>query len=998
MQVRLWQGWICLWAWLAWCRVVAGPAFSVQNWHADHGLPQNTVQALLQTRNGYVWVGTRFGLARFDGVRFHTVPMAAADSGVADSISALAEGPDGTLWVGTLRGLFQWTAGRLERVPEFPEERVWALWPEANQRLWLGLGRGVGLFEEGRLSVFDAPGDEDGGEDAVGMQVRSLAPLEPDALLVTTLDGALRFDRLRRSWSSWAFPSVASAPAGEATAAVPAVWETEPWSPGDAAHFAREAFESRNARPSRNSWGPRILPDGPGAWWVLDGRRRLHRMDAGGIVRWPPRSGGTLDEILCAMRDREGGVWLGTVANGVLRLRPPIFQTIALGTGDDAAVFSVTGRPDGTVWAASRSLLARMSGGGVEFLPLNFGDRARQVMSLLPDGNGLWLGRERGGLWRWDEGQTSHHSELFGLSPGARIRALYRSGDGSLWMGLRRGLMRLSSQGLEVIAPENRPDSPDVGALHEDPRGRIWAGTDGDGVRRLDPDGWKRIGPGNGLPMPTVWGFLQDRLGALWLLGTGGITRHLDDRFATVTREAGLYDDVNNQMFEDATGHFWIGCNRGIYRVATNELHAAAEGRGRVNSVVFGVADGLAVAETNGENQPAGWMDPQGVLWFPSPAGVVRVDPGVVAANEVPPVVAVETATIGPVSVWDDAGPNPELRRGPDGLAVPPGNARVLEIHYTANSFSAPERVRFRHRLVGHESDWVEAGTRRVAYYTNLRPGPYRFEVTACNNHGLWATVPALLAFRIEPDWYQTPAFFMGLGLAIAGMVWMVHRVRVGFLQRRLALEGQLELAQERERIARDMHDDIGAGLTQIGLLTQRAARAAPGETPQLLERIAGASRNATQAMDEIVWAVNPRNDRLEPLVDYLCQFAREYLEPTGVRCLLDVPALIPEVAVPSDVRHHLLLALKESLSNAVRHSGAAEVRIGLRMDGGRLHLRVEDNGSGMAPSEGIPSRPLGGNGLANLRRRMESLGGECRWTRVPGGGTRMEAVVPLVR
>lgn len=960
------------WLAVAWLAALACCASSVQQWHSDHGLPQNTVQALHQSRDGYLWVGTRFGLSRFDGVRFHTVPVPPEDSGVSDSISALAEDADGTLWVGTLRGLFRLARGRLERVPEPASERIWALWPEADGGLWIGLSEGLGRLEAGRLEVFPVP---DRAPDA--SQVRAVAPLGPGTLLVTTLGGAFRFDLAGRRFTPWEFQT--------------------PDSGDTVQRFLQESFELRTASPSRNAWGPRILPDGPGAWWVIDGRRRLHRVDAGGALPWPSGPDGPPDEVLCVLRDREGGVWMGTVAKGVLRLRPSLFQTIPLGTGEDASVFSVAADASGDLWTATRSVLTRISGGRVESHPLVTGDRARQVMTLLPEGPGLWLGRDRGGLWRWEAGRMAEASPLLGLSPNARIRALFRSRDGSLWIGLRRGLLRRRPEGLEVIAPENAADAPDVGAIHEDAFGRIWVGTDGEGVRRLDAAGWRRIGAESGLRMPTVWGFHTDRLGALWLLGTGGITRVHEEAFQPVTRGTGLYDDVNNQMFEDSTGHFWIGCNRGIYRVTTNELHAAAEGRGRVNSVVFGVADGLAVAETNGENQPAGWQDTAGVLWFPSPAGVVRVDPGAVAANEVPPTVVVESVRTESLAVVDDAGEHPALRRSRDGLHLPPGTARVLEFHYTATSFSAPERVRFRHRLVGSETEWVEAGSRRVAYYTHLRPGAYRFEVTACNNHGVWATAPTSLAILIEPHWYQTPVFFGAAGALGMALVWGIHRLRVGFLQRRLALEGQLRLAQERERIARDMHDDIGAGLTQIGLLTQRAARTAPAETPQLLDRIAGASREAALAMDQIVWAVNPRNDRLEPLVDYLCQVAREYLEPTGIRCRLDVPPLIPEVLVSSDVRHHLLLVLKETLGNAVRHSGAREVRISLRVDGGVLQLRVEDDGRGMS-GEHAATRSGGGNGIPNLRRRMEALGGRCDVEGRPGVGTCVVAAVPLQR
>jgi signal transduction histidine kinase len=320
----------------------------------------------------------------------------------------------------------------------------------------------------------------------------------------------------------------------------------------------------------------------------------------------------------------------------------------------------------------------------------------------------------------------------------------------------------------------------------------------------------------------------------------------------------------------------------------------------------------------------------------------------------------------------------------------------VVEFDYTAASLAAPERVQFRHRLAGHDRDWVEAGPRRVAFYTNLRPGRYVFEVLAANNHGVWAVAPARFAFAVAPAFHQTAWFPPAVAAVLAGAALGAHRLRVRLVRRRLALEAALRLARERERIARDMHDDVGASLTQIALLAERARRSGGAESRPLLGRIAEAARETAQAMDEIVWAVNPRNDRLEHLANYVCQFAREYLEPTGIRCRLDVPALLPDLPVPSDRRHHLLMALKESLGNAAQHSGATEVTVELRFAGRELCLAVADNGRGFAAEAPAPARAGGGNGLAHLRRRAEALGGRCEIRSAPGAGTRVEMTLRL--
>ncbi|HMO66533.1 MAG TPA: histidine kinase, partial [Verrucomicrobiota bacterium] len=278
--------------------------------------------------------------------------------------------------------------------------------------------------------------------------------------------------------------------------------------------------------------------------------------------------------------------------------------------------------------------------------------------------------------------------------------------------------------------------------------------------------------------------------------------------------------------------------------------------------------------------------------------------------------------------------------------------------------------------------------------YTNLRPGRYVFEVLAANNHGVWVPAPAQFAFTVAPAVHQTAWFPALVAALLAGGALGAHRLRVRLVRRRLALENELGLARERERIARDMHDDVGASLTQIALLAERARRPGGAEAGPILGRIAAAARDSARAMDAIVWAVNPRNDRLEPLAAYLCQCAREYLEPAGVRCRLDVPPLLPDRPVPGAVRHHLLLVLKEALGNAVRHAAAAEVTVRLGLEDGERVLAVTENGRGFNPAAAPAGRPGGGNGLANHRRRLESLGGRLVLRSAPGAGTTVEARV----
>lgn len=963
------------------------PVFATRTWTADHGLPQNTVQALCQTRDGFLWVGTRFGVARFDGVEFRAFRAANVPELAEASVSAIAEDGRGVLWVGTLDGLVRMEEGRFWRVTALDGRRVWAVWPAPDGSIWCGLNEGLARWKDNLLESVPLPADTSG-------RVRSLAPLPDNGLLVTTLAEWLRFDLRTRAFTPWLPPEwPPDGPESRLTASTAEAWRSEPLPVHSPAELARAYFAPDVRSAGGNDWGPRMTADGAGGWWAVNTRRQLYHLGARRPVRIAPGRDDVFSEVLCAAEDREGNVWLGTAVAGLTRLRARRLEHFQLGDGEEAACFTVGATAAGVVWAAAKTRLLRWEAGRVESYSLPFAQPVHQIFSLLPEGEDtLWLARDRAGLFRWQAGVLEDFSQRTGVVE-ERLRVLARTRDGALWVGGRSGLVRWDgTNALRWGASEGLPH-PDVRAIHEDRAGRLWVATHGGGVAVREGAGFRAITTRDGLSHDVQWGFLEDGSGALWIYGQQGLTRVRGASLAVVTSAHGLFDDLTNQMLEDDAGDFWLGCNRGLYRVRGEDLHAVADGRrATVECAVFGAEDGLPVAETNGENQPAGARAADGALWIPTPVGVVRVVPALVPRREVPPPLSLEYARTEVLSLYEQGRANPELRRAADGaLRLPPGTARIVDFRFTAPSFAAPERVRFRHRLVGYGTNWIEAGSRRETHYTNLRPGRYRFEFTACNDHGVWNPEPAAFAFELAPHFWETRGFPAVLaGAALLGG-WGLHRLRLRLIRRRLALENELGLARERERIARDMHDDVGAGLTQIGLLTERAARTGADELPPLLDRIAEASREAAQSMDEIVWAVNPRNDRLEHLANYVCQFAREYLEPTGLRCRLEVPALLPDLPVPSDVRHHLLMALKESLNNAVRHAAATEVTVELHWADGSLRLAVTDNGRGFAAEVPAHPRPGGGNGLANLRRRAEAIGGRCVIESRPGHGTRVE-------
>jgi signal transduction histidine kinase len=352
-----------------------------------------------------------------------------------------------------------------------------------------------------------------------------------------------------------------------------------------------------------------------------------------------------------------------------------------------------------------------------------------------------------------------------------------------------------------------------------------------------------------------------------------------------------------------------------------------------------------------------------------------------------------KTMVLPPANPGRDSGREVNLEIGP--------GKHYVEFHYTGLSFTTPEQVRFRYRLRGLDDQWVEAGTRRFAQYTFLRPGEYHFEVVACNNEGLWNSQVGALRLRLQPYFWETWWFLLTMGVLVAGSLALgVRQVATRKLRRQMErLEQQQALERDRARIAKDIHDDLGAGLTQIGLLTELSRRAPPEALGGRLNQISETARELTGTMDEIVWAVNPQNDTLDGLAIYLCKFGQEFLSVAGIRCRLEVPVQLPSRVLTAETRHNLFLAVKETLHNIVKHARATEVWLKLVPGSASFTIIIQDNGRGFPPNggtEGGNGRLAAGNGLPNLVKRLQSIGGCATFNSTPGQGVTVEFTAPF--
>lgn len=961
--------------------------YRIDVWQTADGLPGNTVTAIQQTPDGYLWIGTLNGLVRFDGIRF--VGFGADSILQSVRVMALLAARDGSLWIGTdgagLVRLRDGVSTAYDHTAGLGSDTVMALAEDAGGGIWVGTAGGLKLWRDGTFvprRLLAGRGASDTSVvtvDAAGAVWATVA----NQLLMTTNGSPLA--RSPANEPS-AFSSVLTAVAGRSG---------QVWFGGANGYIGAvsngvvHVFREQPGQLLEAIWA--LCETRGGDVWAGTANGGLRRLSDGRFYSVTTQEGLSDNSVRCVVEDREGNLWVGTVGGGLNRVK--LRKVTTYTTRDGLAhnvVMSLAEDRDGTVWIGSNcgGLTVRSNGVFTPFYA-NYVLDNECIWSLLAGRDGaVWAGTWGGGLFEV-RGREVKHFQVLRQGDDEPVTALCDDGTGGLWIGTMAGGVKRFRDG-HISAAFSDPErlTHPVTALLWESESRLWIGTGGGGLALFENGRLNRITRRDGLPSDAVRTIYRDSGGTLWI-GTGGGLATWKNRIVhAFTRACGLPDEVISQILEDDRGNLWFGCNQGIFRVARSDFDAVAAGRSAgVTAIPYGRAEGMESLECTGGFSPAGLRTRDGRLWFSTVKGLVMVDPAVITRNEpAPPVVVEEVTADGvPLSLHDNQS---------DGFEIVPGVQRI-EFRFTALSLVAPERNRFKYRLEGLEKDWVDAGHQRSTVYTHLPPGHYQFRVTACNNDGVWNESGASVRVSVRPRLWQTWWFRAGLVLALlAGGGWLVRITAVHRLRRKLRrLEEQHALEKERSRIAQDIHDELGANLTRIALLTEvgQKHRDQPQEVAADLGKISATAREAVRAMDAIVWAVNPRNDSLDHFANYVSQFTEEFLRPTAIRCRLDIPADLPERPISTEARHHLFLAVKEALNNVVRHSGASEVCVRLKMENNELSVAIEDNGRGIVA-------PVGGehDGLGNIRRRLEGLGGRFAIESSAASGTSLILRLPL--
>ncbi len=934
-----------------------------QAWAMENGLPQNTVQALAQTKDGFIWLGTEAGLVRFDGVEFQTYDRNSVPALPGNDIRCLLATTDGSLWIGTGAGLARWKDGAsrtFTRQDGLPANGILV----------------VDEFEGGAIRVWT----EQGPAVLTGDRFQPISPkllFSPNAHIMPR-----------------AYPEAPSFVSALPSGTVITAGATE------VNLLQRDGHPNAPTRltSGRELPGSRIqavFADRANSIWIGTNEGLVRRAN-GKVDRFPVTDPLATASILTLMEDREGNLWVGTETGGLDILRDQRFHTFDTRDGlSSDRITTVAEDTNGTLWAGTRedgiNALRREEDGDsrrvTRSMTVQNGLASDVILSLAAGPSGdLWVGTPDG-LSRIRGNRVDTFTSADGL-PDDFVRSLLVDPDGSLWIGTRRGLTHWplgkgepgSAAEMKTYTTENGLGSDLVGAMTRDTRGDLWIATLA-GLSRLRGETIQNFTTANGLSSNVVTALLARADGTL-LIGTQehGWDAWDGNRFSALTQN-GLEQTTIHAILDDGSGHLWFATGNGIARCACDEMAGTGAAGSCSHWMEFGTADGLHSRETATNSHPSAWRSRDGQLWFATPRGLVEADPAHFAVNTIPPPVVLETLQVDDVSqALHGAGPE---------LKVSAGHVH-FEFDYAGLSFVAPQKVRYRYMLEGFDHDWTDAGTRRAAYYTNIPPGKYTFRVQAANNDGIWNTAGAAFSFELRPHFYQTLWFYALLLLALGAAILLVLKRRLYVAEREFKA-----VLGERSRIAREIHDTLAQGYVGVSvqlevlseLLRQRKMEDAGKQLDQTRDYVRHGLADARQS----IWALRTQDASETTLPVKLRRMAEA---AGGDRLTARFSLFGAYRPLPAETESELMRVAQEAIRNVEKHADAKQLWVQLEYGQEMVRLEVRDDGQGGALEQSTGT-VAGHFGLTGMKERAAAIGGTLEVTSARGEGTTIRLCVP---
>lgn len=943
--------------------------FGNQVWLTENGLPQNTIQAITQTHDGYIWIGTQEGLARFNGVSFVVFDKDNTPSLKSNDIRALSEDRNGTLWIGTSYGLVKMMNGAFTSFTTaegLPDNSVAALATGPDGTVWIATSSGLARYSRDSLARVSGAVDD----------IQAVFVDRSGVTWIGTTDGikSLKDDTLVETRPGREL-------AGRSVSAIIQDQAGRLWFGTDTGLIAYDreqsiSFSTTNGLPDNHI--NYLASDREGCVWVGT---------SGGLVRirfegqsvFATASGLSSNLVLSVFEDGEGSLWIGTESGGLNLLRDKKFTTFTTkdGLGSDL-VKAVFQDKTGAVWMGTNGGgLSVLKDGRVTNFSTKDGMSSNVVLSLFGDDKGtIWVGTPDG-LNEFRDGRFTTLTVAEGLSSDF-VRSIYVDRSGNVWVGTRNGLTRIRNGEFTRFTTKDGLADDFVGAIFEDSKGALWIGTRA-GLSELNAGRFINFTSKEGLSSDVITSLHEDADKNIWI-GTngGGLNRLRDGRIVSYATRNGLLDNVIYRILEDAQHNLWFSSPKGIFQISLNDLNEFADGRIQyVNSRSYGTSDGMLTRECSGGGYPAGWRGIDGRLWFSTIKGIAMIDPANTQFNKQAPPVAIEQLRIDDKPFASDSG-----------IQLSPATAR-LEFYYAALSFVAPDKVRFKYKLEGFDPEWIDAGTKRSASYTNLRPGNYTFRVIAANNDGVWNQQGASIQFYLRPHFYQTYWFYGLLILFTAFVVWQIYQLRV----RRIRAQFDAVLA-ERTRIARDIHDNLAQEMLGISVQLEVVARTMPPGADVAkghLDRVRMLVRHGIAEARRYVWDLRSQALDHADLPTALTDTARRLTASVPVEAQVEVSGVFRPL--PRSVEENLLRIAQEAINNAVTHSHSDHVVVKLTFDINQVQLSVRDDGRGFDPSAGEKN---GHFGLVGMHERAERIGGILKIVSSDAAGTEILVNVPL--
>jgi signal transduction histidine kinase/ligand-binding sensor domain-containing protein len=950
--------------------------YRFDSWTTDNGLPQGSVNSILQTSDGYIWLATFGGLVRFDGLRFQVFNTGNTKGLRSGRFLWLFEDRAGNLWINTeAQGLTRYKDGLFTTYTTengLPSNQVWKMYEDTAGTLRAQTDVGWTQWVDGAFRPIEHNPDEP--------IMSGFQPSRSGGVWYRE-DG-----RLRKTENGRVLVEVNS------TYYVNAFYEDHAgriWIGTREEHLL--VYENGKLTDYSQKVGfPRFrhlgfFEDRKGLFWISTGGDGLFRLKDGAFTRYTTSDGLVSNDVISLYEDREGTLWVSS-KSGFSRITERAVTSYSTKDGLAADnVYAIYEDHQGKMLIGTWNGpgLTRYSNGVFTDVTQQYGLADNWVSALLEDrSGGLWIGTYASPLRYVKDGKVTK----FLPKPFPVVHTIIQDRAGSIWVGCNDALLQYKDGNFTTYTAKSNVRGNDILALYEDRQSQLWIGTEA-GLSKYKDGVFTNYTERDGFAGNIVRTIYEDAEGALWVgMYDSGLYRLKAERVTHYTTSEGLFDNGVFSIVEDGSGNFWISCNLGIYRVRKAELNGLAEGSTKkITSVPYNRRDGMLNAECNGGGHPAGIRAHDGRIWFPTQQGVAVIDPSRLPVNSHPPAVLVESVVVDtkPVSISS-------------GVRLEPGQVN-LEINYTGLSFISPELVKFKYKLGGLDEDWVDAGARRTAYYAHLPPGTYSFHVIAANRDGFWNEAGATMRIVVVPPFWRTRWFITGAVVALGLIVFGFYQRRILGLKR--ANQAQERFTQqlidsqegERKRIAAELHDSLGQSLLMI---KNRVALGLkfwddPAKARDQIEQIGGTVAESIKEVRQIAYDLRPYQ------LDHigLSQALEELVERVSGSGPIKFTASIAAMddLYSADAAINVYRILQEALNNIVKHSGASQASVVVTRVEREVLMEIQDNGKGFSVEA---SDVKGGNGtrrgfgLTGLEERARMLNGKLAVTSTPGQGT----------